>query len=143
MPEEQSQEPARDVAQTPQPVNACGCSKTMSESTGGIICHLLPLCGLILQCLHIPFLNIIAPLVFWLMKRDCSPAVEHHGKESINFQVTISLLTLVAYACFWILVGVPMYYLLMAYSFVMVVYAALQAHKGVLYRYPFTLRLIK
>ena len=49
-----------------------------------MLAHLSALAGLIF-----PMGNIIGPLVVWLLKRDQSPEIDEHGKESVNFQVSM------------------------------------------------------
>ena len=36
-----------------------------------------------------------APLVIWLMKRDESKFIDHHGKEVLNFTITLAIVGLV------------------------------------------------
>ena len=48
-----------------------------------LFCHLS-----IFLSIVIPLANYIVPLVLWLLKRKESPLVDHHGKESINFQIS-------------------------------------------------------
>ncbi|WP_268223814.1 DUF4870 domain-containing protein [Sinomicrobium oceani] len=39
----------------------------------------------------VPFGNFLLPLVFWMSNKKSSPFVEYHGKQAINFQVSILL----------------------------------------------------
>lgn len=39
----------------------------------------------------IPFGNFIGPLVLWIMNKDKSEFVDAHGKQAINFQISILL----------------------------------------------------
>lgn len=48
------------------------------------MCHITALAGLL-----IPFGCLLGPLVVWLVKRHEIPAVEVHGKESLNFEITM------------------------------------------------------
>ena len=48
--------------------------------------HLGFLAGLI-----IPFGNVVAPLVIWLVYKDRSSYVEYHSKEALNFQLTVTI----------------------------------------------------
>src|SRR5690242_19907337 len=65
--------------------------KDSSDRTMGMLCHLLAFSG------HfIPFGHIIGPLVLWLIKKDDSPFVDDQGKESLNFQITMTIAGVVA-----------------------------------------------
>ena len=56
------------------------------EKTWGMLCHLLALTGLV-----IPIGVIVGPLIMWLVKKDESEFVDYHGKESLNFQITMMI----------------------------------------------------
>jgi uncharacterized Tic20 family protein len=112
--------------------------------TWAMLCHLSALAGLI-----IPFGNIIGPLVVWLVKKDEMPIVNEYGKESLNFQISMSIYIIaagiVAGILSFIVVGVflfPLIGLVGLVDLVLVVIASLQANKGIAYHYPFTLRLV-
>lgn len=105
-----------------------------------VLTHLLPLFGFM-----VPGLNIIIPLVIWLMKRDKSFYVEHHARESLNFQISIMLLTI-----FWVtlklmLVGILLLPLVPVITIVVLIFmvrAAMKAGSGEFYCYPMSLRLV-
>ncbi|MCX7426701.1 MAG: DUF4870 domain-containing protein [Planctomycetia bacterium] len=104
-----------------------------------MLCHLLALC--MFTC--IPFANIFGPLVLWLIKKDDYPFVDDQGKESVNFQITMSL---AAIACFILsLAGISIFLglALLAVNLVFIIIATIKANNGEAYRYPFCLRLIK
>lgn len=106
--------------------------------TWAMFCHLGALAGYI-----IPFGNIIAPLVIWLIKKDESPFVDDQGKESLNFQISITIYALVALVLTLIIIG---FFLLLAvgiFALVMVIVAAVKANDGEKYRYPLCIRFIK
>jgi uncharacterized protein len=112
--------------------------------TWGMLCHLSALAGLI-----IPFGNIIGPLVVWLIKKDQMPIVNEYGKESLNFQITATIVIvgigIVGAVLSLIGVGLllfPIAGLVGLADLVLTIYAAVQANKGVAYKYPFALRLI-
>jgi len=43
----------------------------------------------------IPFGNFIAPIILWVLNKDKSDFIDKHGKEAINFQISIWFYTLV------------------------------------------------
>jgi uncharacterized Tic20 family protein len=114
--------------------------------TMGMLCHLLALAGFL-----VPFGNVIGPLVIWLMKKDESPFVNDQGKESLNFQITLTLATIVLgiLAGITVCIGIGLLLLpLVGLAFVVVelvfvILASMAANKGEAYRYPFNIRLIK
>ena len=106
--------------------------------TFGMLCHIGALAGYV-----IPFGHIVGPLVFWLLKKDQHPFVDQQGKESLNFQITVTI----AYAVFGVasifLIGIPFLIATGVVALIFEIIAGLRANAGVSYSYPFTLRLLK
>ncbi|MGZ5020378.1 MAG: DUF4870 domain-containing protein, partial [Chthoniobacterales bacterium] len=87
--------------------------------------------------------HILPVLLVWLIKRGESPEVDEHGKESLNFQITMLLCNIVAAILCLVLVGFLLLGILHLLNLVLVIIASIRASEGTLYRYPFTLRLLK
>lgn len=109
------------------------------------LCHLGGLGGLIFPS----FGAVLGPLVFWLLKRNDHPAIDDHGKEALNFQLSILVyswaLGLLGAATVIFLVGfvfIGLAFLAGVFGLVMAVVAAVKASHGQPFRYPLTLRLI-
>ena len=105
-----------------------------------VLAHLLPLLGFMM-----PGLNVVIPLVIWWLKRDKSTFVEHHARESLNFQITFSLLcvlwsVLTVFLVGWLLLPLVPVVLIVALLFMF--RAAMKAGNGEFYRYPFTVHLV-
>ena len=103
-----------------------------------MLCHV----GGLAIYIGIPFGNILAPLVIWLVKRKTDPVVEKEGRESLNFNLSFTFYGLVAGLMCYILVGFVVLPLLLITHIVLVIQATLKANKGESVRYPFTLRFI-
>lgn len=113
-------------------------SLTPPVKTSGMLCHLLALCGYV-----IPFGNIIGPLIVWLTQKDKSPFIDHHGKESLNFQITVTIAAFVCIILCFVLIGIPLLFALGIYALIMSIIGAIKANEGRLYSYPYTFRFIK
>ena len=64
------------------------------EKNWAIACHVSSLAWIALTFVGlgaIPFLNIIAPAAIWYFKKEESKLVAEHGKESLNFQISMSI----------------------------------------------------
>lgn len=85
----------------------------------------------------------IGPLVIYLMKKDASPFVADQAKEALNFQITIGILYVVAVLTACIVVGGIIAPAAGILNLVFCILAAIETNKGVAYRYPFVLRLVK
>lgn len=117
----------------------------MSEQTGSkdertwaLFCHIGALAGFVF-----PFGNIIAPLVIWLIKKEELPLVDDQGKESLNFQISLTIYMVAAGILSIVLIGIPLLIALGVFGLVEVILAAVRANAGERFRYPLNLRLIK
>lgn len=108
------------------------------ERTWATFCHLSGLLGFI-----IPFGNIAGPLLIWFLKKEQFSSLEKHGKEALNFQISMTIYTLMATILIFLLIGFPLLLALIVLDVVFVVKASIAANNGQLYHYPLTIRLIK
>lgn len=89
------------------------------------------------------FFSFFAPLIIYLIKKDDSPFVREHAKESLNFQITMAIAYFVAFILLIVLIGILMFMVLGVVHVVLVIVATVRAADNKLYRYPFSIRLIK
>ena len=108
------------------------------EKNYGMLAHLLAFSGFI-----IPFGNIIGPLVIWLMKKDESPFVDHHGKESLNFQISLIIYLVISIILCFVLIGFLLLAALGIFELVMIIMAAVKANNGEEFTYPLSIRFIR
>ena len=99
--------------------------------------HLSALAGL-----FIPFGNLIGPLVVWLIKRDESPIIDREGKESLNFQISMTIYMLVCALLVFVLIGIPLLVVIGVVDLILTIVAATKVSSGVPYRYPMTIRFL-
>lgn len=111
---------------------------TQEERTLGMFCHILTFAGL-----FFPFGNIIGPLILWLIKKDEAPFVDDQGKEALNFQITMSIATIVCIPLVFIIIGIPLLIALVITDLVLTIKAAIRANEGEWYRYPVSIRFMK
>lgn len=86
---------------------------------------------------------VVPALVMWLIKKNDSPFVDDHGKEAVNFQISLCLYSVVSYMLMVIGVGFVLLPAVWIFGIVGMILAMVAAGKGRYYRYPATLRLIK
>jgi uncharacterized Tic20 family protein len=109
------------------------------EQNWAMACHLSALAGFV-----IPFGNIAGPLLIWLIKRTEIPLVDTHGKEALNFQITVSIAIAVCIPLLFILIGIPLMIIIGLGALILTIMAAVKVSNGDLeYRYPFAIRLLK
>jgi uncharacterized Tic20 family protein len=108
------------------------------DRTWVILCHLTALTLFI----GIPFGNIIGPLVIWLLKKQDSAAVDWHGKESLNFQISMTIYGLIAGLSCFVFIGFVLLPVVLLAIAILVVIASIKASNGEAYRYPLTIRFL-
>ena len=86
--------------------------------------------------------HILGPLIVWLVKRGDSPEIDAHGKESLNFQISMLIYDAIAVVLCIVLIGIPILIVLWILNTVFVIIASIKASEGKFYRYPFTIRFI-
>ena len=109
------------------------------EQNWAMICHLAALSGFV-----IPLGNVLGPLVVWLMKKDTMPLVDVHGKEALNFQITVTIAMVISILLMFVLIGILLVFVVGIGALVLTILAAVKVSNGQLdYKYPFAFRLIK
>lgn len=103
-----------------------------------VFAHLSGLVGFV-----IPIGNVLGPLLIWIFRRDSSKFVEEQSREALNFQISMTIYFIGATILSFVLIGIILLPVVLVADVVLMIMAAVQVSKGVGYRYPLTLRLIK
>lgn len=120
---------------------------TGDQKTWRVLAH----ASAFVQLLGVP--SVVGPLIVWFLKRE-DPVVEPHAREALNFQLSlliyfiagvviglIAAVTIVGIALtVLIILALAVLFLL---ELIFALLATLAASRGELYRYPFSLNLIK
>ncbi len=150
-----------------------GNNEDRQAQTWAMWCHLASLVWIPLAVigLPIPFANLVGPLIVWLLKKEQHPLINEQGKESLNFQISMSIygfaltVVLVIFAFIYILVAgvaasndggallvvggivgiwlIGLLALIGIFQLIVVIIAAAKVNSGYAYRYPFTIRLLR
>jgi uncharacterized Tic20 family protein len=121
---------------TPPPVSV---SALAHVRTWSAFCHASALLGVLF---HFPG-HLLGPLIVWLIKRDDAPEIDAHGKEALNFQISMLIYNVVAAFFCLVLIGFVFLAILWILNAVFVIIASIQASDGKFYRYPMTIRFIQ
>ena len=112
---------------------------TQNVRTWTVLCHASALLGFLIPLGG----HILAPLVVWLIKRADSTEIDEHGKEALNFQISMLIYSIVAGILVLVLIGFVLLPILHVLNVVFVILASLRASEGQMYRYPLTIRFLK
>ena len=109
------------------------------EQNWAMFCHLAALSGFV-----IPLGNVLGPLIVWLIKKDTMPLVNQHGKEALNFQITVLIAFVICIVLTLVLIGFLLMFVVGIGALVLTIMAAVKVSNGEFdYKYPFALRLVK
>lgn len=105
-----------------------------------LLMHSSPFIGFVL-----PFLNILLPLFIWIHKREDNPVYEHHGRSVINFQLTMTLMFVLAFVALLTIKGFGFFFFIavIPYAVIMMlcnVFLVLNSNRC---RYLFTIPFLK
>lgn len=107
--------------------------------TWAALCHASALLGVLF---HFPG-HLLGPLIVWLVKRGDSSEIDAHGKEALNFQISMLIYNFVSAVFCLVLIGFVFLAVLWVLNAILVIIAAIQASEGKFYRYPMTIRFIQ
>jgi|SRR5690606_16433508 len=110
---------------------------SLDEKQWILLSHLGTLIGYI-----IPFGNVVVPLLVYSMKKE-SPLIQEHSRNSLNFQISITIYMVISFILVFILIGVALIFILALVQLICVIIATIKADRGELYRYPITIQFVK
>jgi len=108
------------------------------ERNWSMLCHLSGFASF-----FFPFGGVIGPLVCWLSKRDESVWLNLNGRNSLNFQLSVLLYTVLAIPLCFIIIGIPIILALVLLKVICIIIASVKASKGQLFRYPLSIPFIQ
>jgi uncharacterized Tic20 family protein len=88
-------------------------------------------------------IGFLGPLIIMLTKGEQDPFVKANAVEALNFQITLAIGYVISFLLTFVLIGIIGYIALPIIGIVYSVLGALAANKGQVYRYPFSIRLVK
>lgn len=109
------------------------------ECTWAIFCHL----SSFVVFIGIPFGNIFGPLVIWLIKKNEMPLVEEEGKSALNFQISMTIYTVVAFILCFVAIGFLLIFPVILFNVILVIIASIKTSNGEKFQYPCTIHFIK
>jgi uncharacterized Tic20 family protein len=120
------------------PVPPPQCGPTEDEKTMAMLCHLLGI-----------LTGFIGPLILWLVRKDTSRFIDFHGREALNFQITLFIaiftLSILAMVLMFVFIGIlliPVIVGVAIFGLVVEILAAVAAQKGEWHRYPCCIRFV-
>ena len=106
-----------------------------SERNYALVTHLS------LLAMHATFIPILGPIL-WYIRRSDTPFLDDHGREAVNFQISILIYMLISIVLTPVLIGFPMVIGVYVLAIIGCVRGAMASHRGQFFRYPMCIRLL-
>jgi uncharacterized protein len=81
---------------------------------------------------------IIIPLVIWLIKKDESSFIDRHGKEAVNFGITLLIVSIVGGIVTCGILSI----VALVFGIIYAIQGAMAANRGEEFKYPICIRFI-
>ena len=104
-----------------------------ASRTWGVLMHLSRLGDIILP------VPIVLTLIFWLLRKDKSTFEDDHGREALNFGISLVIYHIVLGIT---IIGIALYPVLWIVALVNMIRGAVAAGSGEYFRYPITIRFL-
>ena len=85
----------------------------------------------------------IGPLIIFLIKRDTKSLAYENAKHALNFQISLFIYYIIAFALIIILIGFLLIFILWIFALVAVIIGCIRAYEGNVYKYPLEIPFIR
>ena len=103
----------------------------------GLFLHLSQFLG------HFSLLGYAAPIVIWQIKKDELPELDAHGKNVVNWMISLLIYLCVSAVLIVVIIGIPMLIVLGVLAIIFPIIGALKANNGEVWRYPLSISFFK
>jgi uncharacterized protein len=115
------------------PVYTSSSAGDLSANLWGMILHL----SLLLEW---TLVGIVVPIVIWQVKKDKYPIIDEHGKNAVNWIISLALYFFLSFLLTFVLIGVVGFFIFGILAVVFPIIAAIKANNGEVWRYPLSIR---
>lgn len=110
----------------------------MELNTFNMLMHLSQFAGVI-----VPFAGFILPIVMWTTQKEKSASIDAHGKNIVNFMLSLIVYGLICAILSLVLIGILGFIVLGIASVIFIIIGAVRAMEGEAYQYPLTIKFFK
>ena len=115
------------------PAFATGRIHGLEERTWCMLMHLS-------QLLTISGIGVAAPIIMWAISKDDSREANRHGLVIVNWYLSALIYGVVSGALCFILIGIPMVFVLAALTVIFPIIGAMKSNEGTLWKYPLSIQ---
>lgn len=110
----------------------------MSEKSFIVFMHVSQFAGYIA-----PLLGFILPMVMWLTNKDRSMLIDEHGKNIVNWLISVIIYAMISAILVFVIVGIVTLIALGILAIVFPIIGAVRASNDSFFKYPLTIKFIK
>lgn len=89
------------------------------------------------------FGGLIVPLILWLTQKDKIEGMDEHGKEIVNFQLSLIVYCIICIPLIFVVgLGILGFIILAIFAFIFPIINAIKVSNGESFNYPLTIRFI-
>lgn len=99
-----------------------------------MVLHLSQLAGFV-----IPGAGLVLPILMWALNKDEHPEVNLHGLIVLNWMLSALIYFFVCFLLFFIVIGIPMMFILGIIALVFAVIGGVKANEGKYWPYPMSI----
>ncbi len=89
------------------------------------------------------FILIFPPLIIWVLKKDEVPEMDRHGRDVMNFQISMAIYLFAGALSVFLAVGILLLLLLGIFSTFLIIINSVKVLNGNSYKYPLSIRFLK
>jgi len=105
---------------------------TQDDRNMALLCHILGLLA-----------SVFGPLILWILMKDKSSFVDFHGKQAINFQITLILLYMGSGVLMCVYIGLLTAMATFAIQVIFTILPAMKAYEGERYVIPLAIPFLR
>jgi uncharacterized Tic20 family protein len=131
-------EPLQVSAVPPEGAGSSSWSQDQQTRQWAFFLHLSILAGYAL-----PLAGLVAPVVIWQWKKAELPGLDVHGKNAVNWILSVILYAVVCVILALAVVGIPLLIALGVVGVVFPIVAAIKANNGEVWKYPLAITFLR
>jgi len=94
-------------------------------------------------CYVFPLAGIVLPILLWQLKKDELPGIDAHGRVALNWIISLFIYAIICIPLFFLLVGIPMLFVLGLAAIIFPIIGAIKANDGILWKYPASIQFFR
>jgi uncharacterized Tic20 family protein len=91
----------------------------------------------------IPYAGLVAPIVIWQVKKNELPGIDQHGKNAVNWIISLIIYSVVCFFLIFVIIGIPLLVVLGVLGLIFPIIAGLKANSGEYWKYPLSIKFFK